>query len=73
MVDEEALRPIREMLEHVRERFDYALGQLRSIERQRSLRWRCANCGHVKTFTRPMPAKVAPRCPKCHGEKFKAF
>ncbi len=70
MLEPETLRPIRELLEHVRERVDYAINRLRSFEEPRSLRWRCTQCGHTKTFTRPMPAEVAPPCPKCKGVKF---
>jgi hypothetical protein len=72
MVEEEALRPIREALERVRERVDYAISRLKSFEEIRSLRWRCTQCGRVKRFTRPMPAEVAPPCPKCRGDSFVA-
>ena len=36
-----SLRPVRELLEKVRERVDYAVGRLRTFEQPRSLRWRC--------------------------------
>ena len=72
MYDEEALKPIREVLEHVRERLDYALTRLKSFDEVRWLRWRCVDCGYIKHFTRPMPAEVAPPCPKCGGKTFVA-
>jgi hypothetical protein len=72
MVEEEALRPIREALERVRERVDYAISRLKSFEEIRALRWRCTQCGHVKRFTRPMPAQVAPPYPKCRSDSFAA-
>ena len=72
MVEEEALRQIREALERVRERVDYAISGLKSFEGIRSLRWRCTQCGHVKRFTRAMPAEVAPPCPKCRDDSFVA-
>ena len=68
--NEETLRPIREALERARERVDYAIGRLRSFEEVRSLRWRCGGCGFTKRFTKPVPAEVAPPCPKCHGNSF---
>jgi hypothetical protein len=53
-VDEEAaLKPIRELLEKVRERVDYAIGRLKSFEEVRALAWRCRGCGFTKKFTRP--------------------
>jgi predicted Zn-ribbon and HTH transcriptional regulator len=70
MSDESALTPLREALEQVRDRLDSIITRLRSREEIRSLRWRCNACGHMKNFTRPMPAHVAPPCPKCKGESF---
>lgn len=72
MVDEEALRPIREALEKAAERVKYAIERLQSFEEVRRMRWRCLTCGYVKGFTRPMPEHVAPPCPKCKGNKFEA-
>jgi len=72
MYDEEALKPLREVLERAREQLDLALRRLKSLEELRCLRWRCIDCGYIKHFTRPMPAEVAPPCPKCAGKKFTA-
>lgn len=72
MDNEEALKPIREALERARERVEYAIGRLKSFEEVRSLRWKCASCGSMKRFTRPMPAEVAPPGPKCRGNSFEA-
>jgi rubrerythrin len=72
MADEEALKPIRELLEKVRERVDYAIARLKSFEELRCLRWRCLRCGYIKRFTKPMPAEVAPPCPKCRAAQFEA-
>lgn len=72
MYEEEALRPVRDALEEARKRLDYALSRLNSIEEPRCMRWRCVDCGYVKHFTRPMPAEVAPPCPKCGGASFAA-
>jgi len=57
MPEEEVLRPIRELLDHVRKRTDHAIGRLRSFEEARSLRWRCTNCGHTK----PSPVRFPPK------------
>ncbi len=73
MPDPEALKPVREALELVRERIDYTIRRLQELEEFRSMRWRCVDCHHIKRFTRPMPADVAPPCPKCGGKKFVAM
>ena len=70
MDEEAALKPIRELLEKVRERVDYAIGRLKSFEEVRALAWRCRGCGFTKKFTRPVPAETAPPCPKCRGMVF---
>ncbi len=72
MIDEPALQSLREALEQVRDRLDGIIARLRSREEIRCLRWRCNACGHIKYFTRPMLAHVAPPCPKCKGESFQA-
>ncbi|MEO5754896.1 MAG: hypothetical protein ABIR38_09330 [Chthoniobacterales bacterium] len=72
MADEEVLGPIREVLEHARERLDYAIDRLKSTAEVRCLRWRCTGCGYLKHFTRPMPAGVAAPCPKCRSRIFLA-
>lgn len=71
-MDEDApLKPIRELLETIRERVDYTISRLRSFEEVRSLGWKCKGCGHVKRFTRKVPAETAPPCPKCQGVAFR--
>jgi rubrerythrin len=71
MDDPEApLKPIRELLETIRERVDYAISRLKSFEEVRSLAWRCETCGHVKKFTRKVPGETAQPCPKCEGVCF---
>jgi predicted Zn-ribbon and HTH transcriptional regulator len=72
MIDEPALQSLREALEQVRDRLDSIIARLRAREEIRCLRWRCTACGHMKNFTRPMPAHVAPPCPKCKGVDFQA-
>jgi rubrerythrin len=70
-VDEEtAIEKTRRLLEHVRERVDYAIGRLKSFEEVKALSWRCQKCGHTKKFTRPVPREVAVPCPKCRSGEF---
>ena len=73
MYEEEALKPLREVLEKAREQLDLALRRVKALDELRCLRWRCLDCGYIKHFTRPMPAEVAPPCPKCAGKKFTAI
>ena len=70
MVDEETLKPIRELLEQVRERLDIAVTRLKSFEEVRCMRWRCVKCGFTVHYTRPMPEEAVRPCPKCSGAKF---
>jgi rubrerythrin len=65
---EKELRAIQGLLEQARERIDHILLPTEALR----MRWRCAGCGYIKHFTRPMPAHVAPPCPKCGGEVFEA-
>jgi rubrerythrin len=70
-VDEErAIARTRKLLELVRERVDYAIGQLKTFEEVKALSWRCRKCGHTKKFTKPVPGEVAVPCPKCRGAVF---
>jgi rubrerythrin len=61
---------IRNALEKIRDDAQKALKLLGGSADQRSLAWKCAGCGHIKHFTRPVPADVAKPCPKCRGELF---
>src|SRR6266851_9384145 len=60
------------ILERIRDDAQQALSVLRDSEEPRSLAWKRSGCGHVKHFTRPVPAEVAPPCPKCGSESFQA-
>ena len=64
------LKSIKQILEHIRERADYALARLQSFEEPKSRGWRCTTCGHTKKFTREVLAQTAPPCPKCGGCDF---
>ena len=65
---EKELRSIRGLLEQARERIDHILVPAAAVH----MRWRCAGCGYIKHFTRPMPAHIAPPCPKCGDDVFEA-
>jgi len=69
---QEKLKPIRAILETIRERADYALKQLQEAEEERSQRWKCKDCRWVKNFTRPVPLESCGRCPRCQSISFEA-
>ena len=73
MADDQFIVPLRQALEQVRDRLDTIIIRLKTHEEPRFMRWRCTVCGHIKHFTRPMPAHVAPPCPKCKGAEFQAM
>ncbi len=62
---------IKTVLEKIRDEAQDALNLLVASDGQRSLAWRCVNCGHVKHFTRAVPLEVAARYRKCKGEDFR--
>jgi len=66
----ESLTPLRAILETIRDNAQRALTLIGHTGEQRSLGWKCIECGHVKHFTRPVPPEVAPPCPKCDGNSF---
>ena len=68
----EKLKPIRAILEAIREKADYALKQLQEAEEERSMRWACKSCRHIKYFTKPVPLEVVEKCPRCKCSSFEA-
>jgi rubrerythrin len=71
--DDNALKPLREILTTIKEKAEYALGRIREMERVRSMAWACVKCGRVKKFTRRVPDEAAVPCPKCGGDQFQPF
>ena len=67
---ETSAEALKAALQTIRERADYALKQLEDAAEQRSMRWKCANCGYINRFTRPVPQETAEDCPKCKGRLF---
>jgi hypothetical protein len=67
---EEKLKPIKAILETIRERADYALRTLQDAAEERSMRWRCKDCRYTKYFTKPVPLETAGRCPRCKSIAF---
>jgi len=47
---------LRRILEKIRDDAEQALRVLGDSEEPRSIAWKCSGCGHVKHFTRPVPA-----------------
>jgi len=62
---------LRDILEKIKDDAQRALALLPNEAELRWLGWKCAACGHVKHFTRPVTAAVADRCPKCSGDSFR--
>ena len=73
MYDAEAIKPLLKNLQEVHEQLGHTIKRLQSYDELRCMRWRCTDCGYIKHFTRPMPAEVAPPCPKCEGKHFVAI
>jgi rubrerythrin len=67
---EKKLKPLKAILETIRERADYALKQLEDAEAPRSMRWKCKDCQYMKHFTRPVTLEAAGRCPRCKNSEF---
>jgi hypothetical protein len=59
-----ALRIIRDHADAALKEIGHAGGE------RRALGWKCTGCGHIKHFTRAVPAEVAAPCPKCHNTIF---
>jgi predicted Zn-ribbon and HTH transcriptional regulator len=70
---ETSLKPLKAILETIREQADFALKQLQQSEDERSMRWRCKDCKYTKHFTRPVPLKAAGRCPGCKSISFQCM
>ena len=49
---ETSLKPLKAILEAIREQADFALKQIQQSEEGRSMRWKCKDCRYVKHFTR---------------------
>jgi hypothetical protein len=56
---EASLKPLKAILETIREQADFALKQLQKSEEERSMRWRCKDCRYVKHFTQHVPLEAA--------------
>jgi Zn finger protein HypA/HybF involved in hydrogenase expression len=70
-VDEKTpLKPIKAILQQIRERTDYALKQIEAMEQPKSVNWKCTSCGYTKHFTKQVPMDTAIPCPKCKGSEF---
>jgi len=70
---ETSLKPLKAILETIREQADFALKQLQASEEERSMRWKCKDCRYIKHFTRPVPLEAAGRCPRCKSVSFRCL
>jgi predicted Zn-ribbon and HTH transcriptional regulator len=72
-MDEPAsLKPFKAAFEQIRDKAIDALLKIEGFEEERSMRWRCKDCGWMKHFTRPVPFETAGRCPRCKSISFEA-
>jgi hypothetical protein len=69
---EASLKPLKAILQTIREQADFALKQLQESEEERSMRWECKDCRYIKHFTRPVPLEAAGRCPDAKAFRFSA-
>ncbi len=69
MYSAEALKPIREILEHARKELDEALARLKSYDELRALRWRCTECGYITHFIHPDAGRLRPTLPQVRRRK----
>jgi predicted Zn-ribbon and HTH transcriptional regulator len=70
---ETPLKPIKAILQKIREQADLALKQLHESEEERSMQWKCKGCRYIKHFTRPVPLETAGRCPRCKSVSFQSL
>jgi predicted Zn-ribbon and HTH transcriptional regulator len=71
MAEAEAkLKPLKDILETIRQQADCALKHLERAGEERSMRWKCKDCRYVKFFTRPVTLETAGRCPRCKSISF---
>jgi predicted Zn-ribbon and HTH transcriptional regulator len=70
---ETPLRPLKEILETIREQADFALKQLQKPKEEYSMRWKCKDCNYIKHFTRPVPLEAAGQCPRCKSISFECL
>jgi len=68
-----SLKPLKAILETIREQADFALKQLQESEEERSMRWKCKDCWYVKRFTRPVSLEAAGRCSRCKSISFQCL
>ena len=70
---EASLKPLKAILQTIREQADFGLKQLQQSEEERSIRWKCKDCRYIKHFTRPVALEAAGRCPRCKSISFQCL
>jgi predicted Zn-ribbon and HTH transcriptional regulator len=61
---------LKTILERIRSETDQALSILRESSSERALGWKCAGCGYIKHFTKPVSFEAVARCPRCKSDQF---
>jgi hypothetical protein len=63
-------KPLKTMLEAIRDLATNALNQIAKPQEEYSMRWKCKDCQYTKHFTRPVTSEAAGKCPRCKGAAF---
>lgn len=63
-------KPLKTMLEAIRDLATNALTQIAQSQEEYSMRWKCKDCQYTKHFTRPVTLEAAGKCPRCKSTKF---
>ena len=69
-MDETSSKPLKAILETIREQANFALRQLQRSEEESSKHRRCKDCEYTKHFTRPVLLEAAGRCLRCKSISF---
>jgi len=71
-MDKTPLKPLKAILETIREHADFALKQLQKSEEERSTRWRCKDCKYTKHLLGPFHQKQPADVPGARAFHFNA-
>jgi Zn finger protein HypA/HybF involved in hydrogenase expression len=66
-----AIERLETCFHQIRERTDFALKEIAEPREINVRSWKCAKCGSVMNFTRPVSIRACDVCPKCKGKEFK--
>jgi len=64
-------KPLKAMLEAIRDLATNALNQIAKSQEEYSMHWRCKDCQYTKHFTRAVTLEAAGKCPRCKCTEFR--